>query len=328
MSLEEQTREAEIDVDVDIEEQKQGNLGSNARLLVTAGVFAFVSYLVMNEGAVRSTLVGTPEPAAFNQTLLLVAACGEILFGLAGVILAAALALFRYGSKMITTGWLIMAFVLGWFVFTVWVLAQPIFNIANIREVPEGLPLTLSQYDAFRTYGLLAGITWCFALQGGQFMVGNVIRAMQATGKSKGVGYSKIRLTMWSSNLALSGLFFLIGGSIIRANVGPGPYDAPVVSEPMVIIYPGLTITAGVFQLIGGLMGIVVAYKKEWFAACGAALGFLWMGTLASAVWPQTFIAGAAVGTTLLAGLSAVTFSNVAYSIHEYKMDLDEELQA
>ncbi|KAJ8905263.1 hypothetical protein NDN08_001771 [Rhodosorus marinus] len=314
-----------MDAELDVEAQKESNKGLSRGFLTAVGLFVLWSYLVMNEGAMRAFRFADPQPGPFSQSLLLVSACGEILFGLAGVLVGGALLLVKAGNKMITTAWMALAFVLGWFVFTVWVLAAPINDLVNDRQVPPAYNLTLPQYDCVRVFALLSGISWCFALQGGQFMIGNVVRKHQVDGKSQGSGYSKKRLLLWAINLTLGGLYFIIGGSVVRAYMGPGPYDPPVVEEPMLIVYPELTITAGVFQLLAGVFGCVVAQTRKWFTLCVSMVAFTWVLSLATIVWPQSYLGGFPGGTTLLAGLTLALCGNVAYSCSEFAQNIQEE---
>uniref|UniRef100_A0A7S2ZES9 Uncharacterized protein n=1 Tax=Rhodosorus marinus TaxID=101924 RepID=A0A7S2ZES9_9RHOD len=313
------------DAELDVEDQKESNKWVSRGFLTAVGLFILWSYLVMNEGAMRAFRFSDPQPGPFSQSLLLVSACGEILFGLAGVLVGGALILVKAGNKMITTAWMALAFVLGWFVFVVWVLAAPINDLVNDRQVPAAYSLTLPQYDCVRVFALLAGLSWCFALQGGQFMIGNVVRTHQADGKSQGSAYSKKRLLLWSINLTLGGLYFIIGGSVVRAYMGPGPYDPPVVEEPMLIVYPELTITAGVFHLLAGVFGCVVGLTRKWFTPCIAMVAFTWVLSLATIVWPQSYLGGFPGGTTLLAGLTLTLCGNVAYSCSEFAQAIQEE---
>eukprot|EP00190_Bangiopsis_sp_CCMP1999_P006463 CAMPEP_0198724668 /NCGR_PEP_ID=MMETSP1475-20131203/2114_1 /TAXON_ID= ORGANISM="Unidentified sp., Strain CCMP1999" /NCGR_SAMPLE_ID=MMETSP1475 /ASSEMBLY_ACC=CAM_ASM_001111 /LENGTH=322 /DNA_ID=CAMNT_0044486259 /DNA_START=323 /DNA_END=1291 /DNA_ORIENTATION=+ len=309
----------------DVEQQKYStqHVGLPMRMFIAVGVFVLYSYLVMNEGAVRASRYN-PEAEGFPQIALLVSAIGESLFGLAGLLVGLALLLFRAGNKMITTAWMVLAFVLGWFVFTVWVLAAPIYGLARVREAPA--PYTQGQFDLMRAMSLFGGIVWCFALQGGQFMVGNIIRGYQTTEKSKGAGYAKARMMMWSVNVTLSGLFFLIAGSAARSVVGDGPLE-PQVFPPMFIVYPELTITAGIVQLIYGAMSIMVAVTGRFFTYHRWVALFGWVFILGSIVWGQAYSIpppNSVTPTTLLAGLSLIVFGNPLYSAREYEFELQE----
>uniref|UniRef100_A0A7S3A453 Uncharacterized protein n=1 Tax=Rhodosorus marinus TaxID=101924 RepID=A0A7S3A453_9RHOD len=312
-------READIMDDIENQKMKQGTVWTR-RFLVAIAVFTLYSYLVMNEGAVRSTQVATPEPAPFSETLRLVAACGEVLFGLAGFLMGIALILFRQGNKFVTISWMGLAFVLGWFVFSVWVLAFPIWNLVNVRTAPE--PLTIQQFDLLRTMSLFGGIFWCFALQGGQFMVGNVIRGHQDQGKTRGEKYAQIRLIMWSLNIALSGIVFVIAGSVASVAYGAGPLDPVQAFPPIFIVYPGLTIAAGIVQFLFGTFAISAAIMGRMFKTVTLFAAFSYLFSLATIVWTPAFLGGIVPATTLLAGLCTMIHGNVAYSASEYEQEL------
>eukprot|EP00188_Purpureofilum_apyrenoidigerum_P000481 Plantae.Rhodophyta-Purpureofilum_apyrenoidigerum.ctg12075.p1 GENE.Plantae.Rhodophyta-Purpureofilum_apyrenoidigerum.ctg12075~~Plantae.Rhodophyta-Purpureofilum_apyrenoidigerum.ctg12075.p1 ORF type:complete len:354 (-),score=54.45 Plantae.Rhodophyta-Purpureofilum_apyrenoidigerum.ctg12075:353-1321(-) len=317
--IENTTEQTYNDVEQQKDTMKHGSMPP--RMYVAVAVFMLYSYLVLNEGAVRMAMYD-PEAQGFPQIVLLVSAIGESIFGLAGLLMGVALLLFRAGNAKVTAAWMGLALVLGWFVFSVWVLAVPIFGLARARDTVE--PYSQAQFDLMRSMSLFAGIVWCFALQGGQFMVGNVIRGYQTNETSKGAGYAKARLLMWSINATLSGVFFLIAGSAARSILGAGPLQ-PQAFPPIVIVHPELTIVSGIVQLLFGVMSIVVAVTRRSFTYHRWMAMFTWVFTLATVVWGQAYqipAPGNVAATTLLAGLSLMVFGNPLYSAREYELEL------
>lgn len=321
-----------MEVDVEFQKEEVDKGAYAMRLMTAAGFFLLSSYLIMNEGAVRASTVAQPMPAPFSQELLLSAAVLEVLFGLFGILVGAALLMFGLGSKLVTWSWMAVAFVFGWFTFVVYVLASSIFNIVNTDPATIPATFTLTQYRTLQVMGLFGAITWCFALQGGQFMVANMIATIQASGKTRGVGYAKARMMMWSVNAALSGIVFIIGASVTLAANGPGPYEMPIAYPPIVMIYPEMTIAAAVVLLFYGLFGVYVALTKKMFNVIGAFAALTVVVSFSMLAWGQAWsfpevvpIPARAEPTTLLVGLSTMVVANVAYSASELQKDFAME---
>lgn len=319
------------DVVDDVEQQKNEMSAPWPRRMVAAiGLFSLYSFIVLNEGAIRAAGEASLAPGAswtggdrIPQIVMLLSALGEMLFGLTGLLVGLALLLQKAGSKTITMIWMGIAFVFGWFVFIVFVLAAPIYDLVNNTEVPmTALPGTsLAQFDTLRAMGLIGGITWCFALQGGQFMVGNIIYKFQAQGEAKGASYAKSRMIMWSVNATIAGLAFLIAGAV-QLSVASGPYAAPQAYPPIFMTYPELSITAGVLTILFGIFATGAAVTGAMINLVPAAAMFIWVANLTMIVWGQVWLPRLQIPTTILAGLSFMVFTNVAYSATEYEEDI------
>lgn len=325
--------ERTVEVADDIEQQKSGVLSYwPRRMLVAIGVFTLYSFIVFNEGAVRAAeQASLPFGGSWTkgdqvpQVVLLIAAVGEIVFGITGLLMGLALLFHKFGNKFVTMGWMALALIFGWFVYIVYVLAVPIYNMANLTNVPVTTmgQTTLPEYNTMRSMGLFAGMAWCFALQGGQFMAGNMIRSYQASSHAQGSKYAKARMLMWSVNAIIAGIAFLVAGSV-QQSISKGPLALIQVYEPIFMKYPEMTIAGGAVTIVFGVFAAFAALTAKMLSTVSALALFTWLVNLTLLVWGQVWLDRLQVPTSLLGGLSFTVFANVAYAASELDLEHTE----
>lgn len=71
-----------------------------------------------------------------------------------------------------------------------------------------------------------------------------------------------MRAIFWNVNLGLSGLWTLIVGSVIHANVGGGTLDEAFEAPPHVGRLPGMTLWTGILMIVSAAVGVGLAASK------------------------------------------------------------------
>ena len=252
------------------ESLQKGHFGVNSKYFIeAAGLLTIWSLLVINEGAIRfanltplSDLTGgRPAKAA-----LFVAALMEITFGLIGLAIGASALVLKWFNANAVYGAMGLQTIMGIYVFLMYVFLVPIYKSIDqgkIGVMPVHVGLSLSENRALITMGLLTSFNWCLALQGGQFVF---FARLAVGGTGKNVLMQKtgnfMRAIFWNANLALSGLWTIVTGAVINAQVGDGKLEGPFVSPPNVGRLPGLTIFTGLLVMLWGFAGIGFAAGK------------------------------------------------------------------
>jgi len=145
-----------------------------------ASFLFFVSFFALIEGIIRMTSNSKPsvdvdylDTAGGTQIPVLVFLLGgvaEVLFGMSGIVVAFFQLFFRQGTPPPTFGFVILQAVLGWFVFLTYVIAAPLLAARNAPGIDDLLSVT--EHRSLIVLGnLLGSVTFCWALQGGQFIM-------------------------------------------------------------------------------------------------------------------------------------------------------------
>lgn len=243
-------------------------------------LLAFWSILVMNEGAIRFAAEGRAGaanlfggvPMRFPNAFL--AALFEVIFGLFGLFVGLAGGVLKYFNKTLHYTLLVVQSILGWYVFVVYVFILPAFRIAN-EEAPQ-LGLSEAASKAFGVMGILTSLSWCLALQGGQFVF--ICRSLAYAGYSDFLAQrkgAKMRAIFWSLNYTFAGLWALVGAIIIiNGTNGVGVTKGPFFAPPNVGRLPILLLVVAAVMVLWPLVGIALAVtgkvraiKKYTFAS-------------------------------------------------------------
>lgn len=241
-----------------------------------AALLSIWSILVINEGAIRlinakpAGGLSVGSPAAVFPFL---GGLFEVGFGLLGLFLGIAAFILRAHNATVTKIAMVVQTVLGYYVFAIFVFVLPAFKASNL-EGPSLEGLSLGQSRFLIALGVLTSFQFCLALQGGQFVfMARLVCA--ATGRDflKQKSGARMRAVFWNANLGLAGLWTLITGILITANVGSGRLDAPFVSPPNVGLLPGMTIATGAMMIAFAVMGIVVGVMKMQVSMLYYAMG-------------------------------------------------------
>lgn len=266
-----------------------GPLKSNNNELAlknASGLLLTWSILAMIEGTIRLVRNANPPTGlnppgdAIPPAAFLAGGIGEVIFGGAGLLLAVAIFVFRLRSSAAVMGFLGLQAVLGWFVFVLFVIADPIKNIVDLEEGLLGMSVGMTRFNIF--LGMLTSIVWCAALQSGQFTF-----ALMCLGILKGdaekASKNRLRAVVWSSLAAIAGLSMTLAGITLTGNlVGSAPYLRPAIAvfPPHVAVYPVLVLVCGIVTLCWGLAGAAGAvtntrallnlFHLGWFFAFAA----------------------------------------------------------
>lgn len=249
---------------------KTGDLTSSAFFIEAAALLTLWSVLVINEGAIRVMDrrpvdgFGGIDPPAIVPFL---AALGEVLFGMIGLVVGIAGFIFRWYNANVTKLAMIAQTLLGYFVFAVYVFVIPIFQITNLDNPrPPSGDLTLGQDKFLIALGVIVSFNFCLALQGGQFVFfARMICGGSGSDFLKQRSGNRMRAMFWNGNMGMAGVFTIITGALIQANLGGGrlPEGVFFASPPNVGKLPGLTIATGVFMVLWAIVGIVLALGNK-----------------------------------------------------------------
>lgn len=238
---------------------------SKAFFIEAAALLTIWSLLVINEGAIRlvnSDPAGGLDGGRPPSLLVFLASLAEVFFGLVGLFVGVAGFIFRWYSTSVTKASLLLQTLLGYFVFAIFVFVVPAVKAIDL-EAPTG-ELTLGQEKFLIALGVLTSFHFCLALQGGQFVFfARLICAgtgqnflMQNTG-------NRMRAIFWNGNLGFAGIWTLITGILINANIGGGKLDMPFQSPPNVGRLPAMTIVTGILLILWAAMGIFLALSSK-----------------------------------------------------------------
>lgn len=244
-----------------------------------AYLLAFWSILVMNEGVVRFIQHGKPAaPLLFSGTPIrfwvpFLGALCEVIFGAFGFAVGLAGGVLDYFSKPLTLALIGVQTLAGWYTFITYVFVIPAFRIAN--ETKPMLGMSAAASKAFGAMGILTSLSWCLALQGGQFVF---ISRLMAYGTEEnflkqrtGAG---MRSMFWNANYFLAGLWATISACIVINQKGigltkPGPFFAP----PNVGRIPLYLLSTGLLMMFWSLGGIAICAMKNKAAIRKYAVG-------------------------------------------------------
>lgn len=284
--------------------EKPMNRSNAVEVMEASALLLLWSVLVINEGAVRF-IRSSPSNLArdgeiFSPYLIFFGGLFEVIFGIIGVFLAYAAFIPRKYSSEITRLCMVIQSALGWFVFIVFVFAEPIVIIRNLTEedIVQFVGLSLGAAKFVRVLGILTSFHFCLALQGGQFVfMARLVCAASGSDFLKQRSGALMRAVFWNVNLALSGLWTLITGAVIRGQVGPGKLSAQFVSPPNVGTLPSITIVCGLIMLCWGLVGVGMALSKAAPPAYFIVTGLVYVAMLLNyGILQFGFFAGRAAG--------------------------------
>lgn len=233
----------------------------------SAWLLAFWSIGVMNEGVIRFVRFGLPgasqlfwgRPIRFWAQFL--GGLFETIFGVFGLAVGLAAAVLGWYSRPITLLLLITQFLMGWYVFIVYVFVFPAFRIADSTNL---LGMSRVAHNAFGTFGILTSVAMCFALQGGQFVFicrliaygGPTDFFFQRTG-------ARLFAMLWNLNYALAGFWAFIGASIIIDNKGGRLTNGAFSAPPNVGRIPVYLLFVGLLMFVWPLVGILISLKNK-----------------------------------------------------------------
>eukprot|EP00178_Gracilaria_changii_P014215 TRINITY_DN40236_c0_g1_i1.p1 TRINITY_DN40236_c0_g1~~TRINITY_DN40236_c0_g1_i1.p1 ORF type:complete len:352 (-),score=66.90 TRINITY_DN40236_c0_g1_i1:438-1493(-) len=283
---------AHPDMEQGIDDKQMMNKKSLA-FLEAAAMVTIWSLLVINEGAIR-VIQADPSADLFEEGkrlkpfVLFLGGLLEVFFGILGFYVGISALVLRWYNTALTKLVMAIQTLFGYYVFIVFVIAAPAVRAADITQAAideaiakmEGAPtggvftmLTVGQNRFLIALGILTSFNFCLALQGGQFVfLARLVSAATGQDFMKQQSGNKMRAVFWNMNLAFSGLFTVITGSLIRSQIGAGE-TRPYVSPPNVGTLPGLTITAGLLMLVWGLVGVFFGMSG------GSVPSFYYMGS-------------------------------------------------
>lgn len=250
------------DIEAHTSSKNRGNGHLELEITEAAGVFLVWSMLVTIEGVIR--LVSNANPTGglspdegFPPAALLAGGIAEVIMGSLGLLLAVAVLMFKVRDASMLLNFLIVQSILGWFIFITYVLAAPLKLLADLEVGRFGLSLGADRFLII--LGIATSISWCAALQSGQFVLAARLRSM-VSGKRDTMKMHKLRATVWCSLAAMAGLAMTITGAVILAEAtGSSPILPPPAYPPHVNIYPESVLIAGLITLVWALLGLAGA---------------------------------------------------------------------
>lgn len=281
---------------------------SNAvAVLEASALLTLWSILVINEGAIRfiesnpSNLDRALGPTDVSPYLTFFGGLAEVIFGIFGLFVGYSAFILRSYSTLITKLCMLTQTILGWFVFIVFVFVVPSVRASNLQQPILTLSTSTSRFII--TMGIFTSFHFCLALQGGQFVfMARLVCAATGEDFLKQNSGHFMRACFWNANLALSGLWTLITGAVINAQVGSGELALPYKSPPNVGTLPGLTVTTGLIMFVWGIVGIIAAISKTASPLYYAGTGIVYLLALMNYGIAQfgTFAAGETGGSIAL----------------------------
>lgn len=226
----------------------------------------FWSILVMNEGVVRFIQHGQPAapdlfpgcPSRFWGPFL--GGLFEVIFGTFGLAVGLAGAVCGYYSKPLTYSFMAVQTLLGWYVFIDYVFIIPAFRIGE--ETPMA-GMNASSSRAVGILGILSSVTWCLALQGGQFIwITRMIAYSRNSDFMKQKRGMKMRAVFWNMNYLLAGVFSTIAAGIIINQRGTG-IGKVFFAPPIVGRIPIYLLVTGIIMIIWPLIGIFISVTNR-----------------------------------------------------------------
>lgn len=229
-------------------------------LTEAVGLFLVWSMLVTIEGTIRLVSNASPEfgltpDEGFPPAALLAGGIAEVIMGALGLLMAVSVLLFKKRSATMLVGFLIIQSVLGWYVFVTYVLAVPLYDADNLAAGRFGLSLGADRFLIIM--GLLTSVSWCAALQSGQFVLAARVRTM-ILGKADSLKMHKLRAIVWCALAAMAGVAMAITGAVVLASAdGSSPHIPPPAYPPHVNIYPEMTLCTGLVTIVWAALGLL-----------------------------------------------------------------------
>lgn len=257
-----------------------------------AGMFLIWSMLVTVEGTIRLVANANPEgglapDGVFPPAALLAGGIAECIFGFAGLVLGVYVLMFklRKSGAGLMLGFLAMQSLLGWFVFITFVLANPLYSLVNAEMGRFGFSLGLDRF--LMVLGVLSSISWCAALQSGQFVLAFRMYKM-ITGHRDTLKMHKLRAVVWCALAAMAAVAMTITGAVVLARAdGSTPFIPPPAYPPHVNIYPISLVITGIITLAWTLLGLMGAMSasKAMLNAFHGGWAFVFFANLITFCW-------------------------------------------
>lgn len=307
--------------------------GNPMEVMEAAALLTLWSILVINEGAVRFIEAGGAKTGfdfselSPNRGWRFFASLFEVFFGFLGLFIGISAFVYRSYSTIITKAAMLVQSLMGWFVFAVYVFAIPAVKAADADASP--MPeLSLGLWRFLVTLGIFTSFHWCLALQGGQFVFfARLVCAATGQDFLKQSSGLKMRAMFWSGNLALSGLWVTITGSILvdqlaRTDGKSAFFEFP----PNAGVLPWMMLLAGLVMLLLGLacMGLAAVDKTPplaFYALVGLGFLFTWLNyTIVLFGVARRPMAGGPLA--MHSGLTFMLFFLGPYFLHKHSMSL------
>lgn len=300
-----------------------------------AALLTIWSILVINEGAIR--LMSSNPSAGLtggrpSVSLMFLGGLFEVFFGLLGLFLGLAAFILRLHNALLTKLSMVVQTILGYFVFIVFVFLVPAFVAADMTE-PSLIGLSLGQSKFLVVLGILTSFHFCLALQGGQFLfMARLVCAATGEDFLKQQTGAKMRAIFWNGNMGLAGVWTLITGILVAANVDSGILDMKFFdSPPNVGRVPGITMFTGAVMIIWAVVGMLMGMRAgkgavpvAYYGGSGVVylIAFLNYGIVQFGL-----IEGfAAAPVVLHAGLVFMTVFLGPYFVHVVSKEKEEEV--
>lgn len=242
---------------------KDGNV--EIEKLRFGSILMLFSVFVLVEGMVRFIL-SDPEQDSdrldgdyngqefFPPIVMIIAATGEVFFGAMGLFVGVGQCYFGLEMPALTKVALGTMALFGWFVFLVYALAAPIYNLDNDIFQPHPVGgLNEDEYNTAVVFGhIFASISYCGCMQGMQFFSCLYLLNLQTGNHETTNDRNKMRV-MWYGFLAfLGGFGHLVLGCLVADQEGEGELDQnnQYVFPPNFVYYPAMTILSGLVLMI------------------------------------------------------------------------------
>lgn len=274
MSNSEQTasKNVESDIEAGYNAQKKPN---TAAVLEAAALLTIFSLLAINEGSIRfirsnpSDLGRDLAATDMSPYLIFFGGLSEVIFGLFGFFVGIGAFIFGSYSTGVTKLCMATQTLLGYFVFVVFIFVEPAVRAANLAgPLLDGMSVGSSRL--LIAMGIFTSFHFCLALQGGQFLyMARLVAAATGTDFLKQTTGNRMRAVFWNANMALSGVWVLITGAVVHAQVGGGTIAAPYQFPPNVGRLPAFTIVTGLVMIMWGAAGIAMAVSSaapSWYS--------------------------------------------------------------
>lgn len=238
---------------------------NSKRVSEAAALLTLFSFFALIEGIIRMTsnskpAVGvdywdTAEGTKVPVGAFLAAGVAEVLFGTTGIFVGFFQLFFEQGSTAITIAFAILQAVLGWFVFLTFVIAAPV--LAARGTMGNDL-LSQNEHRALIIFGnLLGSVNFCWALQGGQFVM--IMRLLAAQkNQPENLGRNALRSKVWAMNQVVAAGSTLFVGFLLLSKDFTST-TAPVGAPPHVVWFPLISIITGAIMLAYGVAAMVAS---------------------------------------------------------------------
>lgn len=245
-------------------------MSNSKRVAEASSLLLLFSFFALIEGIIRMTSNSKPAPDVdyFDNAdwtklpviVFLAAGSSEVLFGMLGIFVGFFQLFFEQGSPEVTFTFAVVQAILGWFVFLTFVIAAPILAARNTTGTDL---LSQSEHRALIIFGnLLGSVNFCWALQGGQF-----IMALRLLSAQKGApelpGRNAMRAMIWSGNqIVAAGSTLFVGFLLLTKDFTST--TAPIGAPPHVVWFPLISVITGMIMLAYGIAGVLAACNRNF----------------------------------------------------------------